>query len=103
MTRRVGLAAGFLLMALRPLGHGQESALSDAKDKTKSSPTSADASIAYARALRKAGHDQDALNELRRAQTFALGNQAVLVDWEIARTYIAKRDFTQAMTACGAI
>lgn len=103
MTRRVGLAFVSLVMTFAPAVFAQESALSDAKDKTKSAPTSADASIAYARALRKAGHDQDALNELRRAQTFALGNQAVMVNWEIARTYIAKRDFTQAMTACGAI
>src|ERR1043165_9604940 len=81
----------------------QESAINDAKDKTKTSPTSAEAAIAYAKAMRNAGKEDAALTELRRAQTFAQGGQAVLVDWETARTHISKRDFTNAMSACHAI
>ena len=81
----------------------QESAVNDAKDKTKTAPANAEASIAYAKALRRAGREGEALTELRRAQSFAVGGSAVLVDWEIARTHIAKRDFTAAMAACHAI
>lgn len=85
------------------LANAQESSLTDAKEKTKQSPTSADASIAYGRALRRAGRQNDALNELRRGQIFATGDAAITVEWEIARTHIAKRDFYSAMSACSAI
>jgi tetratricopeptide (TPR) repeat protein len=85
------------------LANAQESTLADAKEKTKQSPTSADASIAYGRALRRAGRENDSLNELRRGQMFATGDTAITVEWEIARTHIAKRDFYSAMNACSAI
>src|SRR5688572_6077922 len=85
------------------LASAQETALADAKSQTKQSPTSADAAIAYGRALRRAGREADALGELRRGQIFAKGDTAIVVEWEIARTHIAKRDFTAAMVACGAI
>jgi tetratricopeptide (TPR) repeat protein len=66
----------------------------------------ADASVAYGVALRRAGHEGEAMTELRRAQAIAKGSssdRAITADWEIARTYIAKRDFAGAMNACGLI
>jgi len=78
----------------------QESALTDAKDKAKQTPTSPDAAFTYGRALRRAGRETDALNELRRGQAFAQGPTAVKLTWEVARTYIAKRDFQHAMATC---
>lgn len=92
-----------LVAALATTAYAQESAINDAKDKTKQTPTSAEASMAYAKTLRNAGKENEALTELRRAQTFATGGSAVLVSWEIARTHIAKRDFTAAMSACHSI
>lgn len=103
MIRKVAWAAAILVSAFASRAGAQESAVSDAKDKTKQSPTSAEASITYARTLRSAGREGEALTELRRSQSFAAGGSAVLVDWEIARTHIAKRDFTAAMAACHAI
>lgn len=81
----------------------QESALAEAKNQTRQSPTSADASIAYGRALRRAGHANEALTEVHRGQSFAKGEGAIMAEWEIARTYIAKRDFNAAMGSCAAI
>mgnify|MGYP001101453057 CR=1 FL=1 len=81
----------------------QESALAAAKEKTRQAPTSAEAALAYGRALRVAGRDQQALAELRRGQALARGNDAIRLTWEIARTHIAKRDFFAAKSACLAI
>jgi tetratricopeptide (TPR) repeat protein len=63
----------------------------------------ADLAIGYGRALRRAGHDNEAMTELRRAQAIATGTSAVDAGWEVARTYIAKRDFFGAMNACGQV
>lgn len=103
MFRKEAWAGALVVLLGSSAAGAQESAITDAKDKTKTAPTSPEASIAYAKALRNAGKENEALTELRRAQTFATGGQAVLVDWEIARTHIAKRDFTNAMSACHAI
>jgi tetratricopeptide (TPR) repeat protein len=73
------------------------------KERARQSPTSADAALAYGRALRRAGLENEALTELRRGQIFAKGDTAITVGWEIARTQIAKRDFFSAMASCGAI
>ena len=81
----------------------QQSALAEAKDRTRQAPTSPEASIAYARALRRAGREGEALTELRRGQIFAKGDAAIDVEWEIARTHIAKRDFAAAMGSCRSI
>jgi tetratricopeptide (TPR) repeat protein len=43
------------------------------------------------------------MTELRRAQAIASGPTAVTAGWEIARTYIAKRDFFGAMNACATL
>lgn len=61
---------------------------------------SPEASIAKARSLRRAGRENEALGELRKAKAFAKGDAAAKIDWEIARTHIAKRDFQSAMATC---
>lgn len=81
----------------------QESAISEAKARARQAPTSPEASVAYARTLRRAGHENEALTELRRGQIFAKGDAAITAEWEIARTHIAKRDFSPAMASCKAI
>jgi tetratricopeptide (TPR) repeat protein len=81
----------------------QESALAEAKAKAQASPANADLAIGYGRALRRAGHETEAMTELRRAQAMATGPAAVNAGWEIARTYIAKRDFFGAKNACGQV
>jgi tetratricopeptide (TPR) repeat protein len=81
----------------------QESVLAEAKGRSRGGPANADAAIAYGRALRRAGHDGEALTELRRAQTIASGPSSVVAALEIARTYIAKRDYAGAMNACSAM
>ena len=64
--------------------------------------TSPDTSLAQGRQLRRAGKENDALAELRRARAAAAGkgDVAVKIEWEIARTHIAKRDFASAMSTC---
>ena len=81
----------------------QESGLAAAKDRTRKEPTSVEASLAYGRALRRAGRETEALTELRRGQVFAKGDAAITAGWEIARTHIAKRDFNAAMGACKSV
>jgi tetratricopeptide (TPR) repeat protein len=81
----------------------QQSVLAEMKEKTRQSPTSAEAALAYGRALQRAGQDQQALAELRRGQAFARENDAIWLTWEIARTHIAKRDFFAAKSACAGI
>lgn len=83
--------------------HAQESGVAAAKEKAKATPASAEAALSYGRALRRAGHETEALAELRRAKTFARGEMASKIEWEIARTHVAKREFQQAMSTCRAM
>src|SRR6476620_1566553 len=99
----VGMAVFGGIVVYPGSASAQESALSEAKDKTRQNPTSAEASLAYGRALRRAGREGEALTELRRGQIFAKGADTINVEWEIARTHIAKRDFNAAMNSCAAI
>lgn len=94
----MGLVGGSLFTTLP--ANAQESALVAAKDRVQKAPTSAEASIDLARALRRAGRETEALTELRRGQPFAKGEAAVMTEWEIARTYIARRDFATALRTC---
>lgn len=60
----------------------------------------AEDALAKGQSLRRAGKENDALAELRRAKTGATAAMIAKIDWEIARTHIAKRDFASAMSAC---
>jgi tetratricopeptide (TPR) repeat protein len=56
--------------------------------------------LAKGQSLRRSGKENDALVELRRAKVGTTGAMATKIDWEIARTHIAKRDFASAMATC---
>ena len=95
---------GGIVCSTRPAS-AQESALVESKERARKAPMNVDAALSYGRALRRSGRDAEAMTELRRAQTFARdrgeASRTVDVDWEIARTSIARRDFSGAMNACG--
>ncbi|HEY8075542.1 MAG TPA: tetratricopeptide repeat protein [Labilithrix sp.] len=102
--KAVGAGLGLVVGVLLSTGGAvaQESGVGEARDAAKKSPASADAALAYGRALRRAGRDNDALTELRRAEGLTGGKADVAahVEWEIARTHIAKRDFQAALATC---
>ncbi len=59
--------------------------------------------LALGRALRRAGHTDDALTELRRGASLASGHEAsvaIKLHYEIARSLLDKRDFGQAIVTC---
>lgn len=56
--------------------------------------------LAKGQSLRRSGKENDALTELRRAKVGTTGVMTTRIDWEIARTHIAKRDFASAMSTC---
>lgn len=95
-------AAGGIVCTTSPAA-AQESALAAAKERTRREPISPEAAIAYGRALRRAGREVEALAELRRGRVFAKGEAEIAIDWEIARTHIAKRDFYAAANACAEV
>ena len=88
-------------MASAPAG-AQESAVDAARDKSKAAPMSVEASLAYGFALRRAGREAEALTELRRAYGVSAGKGEIgaRVQWELARAYIARREFEPAMATC---
>jgi tetratricopeptide (TPR) repeat protein len=88
-------------MASAPAG-AQESGVDAARDKAKAAPASVDASLAYGQALRRAGREAEALTELRRGLGVSGGRGEIAgrVQWEIARTHIARREFEPAMAVC---
>lgn len=84
---------------------GQETSLAGTRDRAKASPASPEASLAYGTALRRAGHEADALRELRRGAALAASKPdlAARLQWEIARTQIAQRQFEASMATCGTL
>jgi len=103
-SRTIGLAVVTLLGVLftTSTGSAQESGVTEARDRAHANAASAEASLTYGRALRRAGHEAEALTELRRGLNLTAGHPdlAAKVEWEIARTHIAKRDFQQALAEC---
>jgi tetratricopeptide (TPR) repeat protein len=103
-SRALGIGLSVLLgvVCTTAAAAAQESSLADAKLRATGKGASAESAMAYGRALRRAGHEAEALTELRRALGLAgaRGDLAAQIDWEIARTHIAKRDFTSAMATC---
>lgn len=88
-------------IAAAPAG-AQESGVDAASARAKAAPTSVEASLAYGQALRRAGREAEALTELRRGYGVSggKGELAGRVQWEIARTYIARREFEPALATC---
>lgn len=97
----LSLVGASLFTTLTAAAH--EPAVAAAKERVQKEPTSVAASIALGSALRRAGHETEALTELRRAQASAKGDVALQAEWEIARTHIARRDFATALRTCQAI
>jgi tetratricopeptide (TPR) repeat protein len=83
--------------------HAQQSGVAEAKERANAAPTNPEAALSYGRALRRAGREADALAELRRGRLFAKDDLAVRLEWEIARTHVARRDFHQALGTCRAM
>src|SRR5258706_16265721 len=91
-----------LTLALTPtLAGAQESVLDAKKAAARGAAMDARAAIEYGRALRRAGHENEATAELRRASALAQptvsASLAIEARWELARTAIAKHEFQQAM------
>lgn len=98
----IWVAGGIVCTTAEP-AFAQESVLAAAKERTRQQAVSPDAALAYGRALRRAGREPEALTELRRGRIFAKGEMEITIDWEIARTHIAKRDFYAAANACAEV
>ena len=96
------LSAAVCSVAVR--AEAQESQLDSLRKATQASATDPAASLAYGRALRRAGRYTEAANELRRGYGFATANPRVLADlhWEVARVQMDRHDFFQARAECGA-
>src|SRR5690242_19600464 len=105
--RRILAGAALLLGVLctTATAQGQETSLASARERVKASPASADAALAYGRALRRAGHEGEALRELRRGLGLAAGKPdlAARLTWEVARTQVAQRQFETSMATCGTL
>lgn len=92
---------GVAILLLATGASAQESGLDAAKNQASSSATDPAAALNYGRALRRAGRYDDAVRELRRGVAIARAADALAnLHWEIARVWIDKRDFPQAMVAC---
>src|SRR5579859_6009464 len=93
-----------LVLCMTSQAHAQESVLDAKKAATRAAANDAKAAIEYGRALRRAGHDADALQELRRAAALApSGALGIEARWELARTAITKHEFQQAMAHCRSV
>jgi tetratricopeptide (TPR) repeat protein len=100
------LGVAFTMAASSPqLASAQESGVAEAQAKAKATPMSPEASLAYGQALRRAGREAEALVELRRglAVSGGKGEIAGRMQWEIARTFIARREFEPAIATCRAM
>jgi tetratricopeptide (TPR) repeat protein len=84
----------------------QESLLDAARGASRAAPMDPSLALRYGVALRRAGHDTEAAQELRRGAAVAGTAQnetVVMLRYELARTAIARRDFWGAMSACRSI
>jgi tetratricopeptide (TPR) repeat protein len=91
-------------MAAAPAG-AQESGVDAARERAKAAPMNVEASLAYGQALRRAGREAEALTELRRGFGASGGKTELAgrVQWELARTHIARREFEPAIATCRAM
>lgn len=101
----LGVACTIALLAPSIPAGAQEAGLAEARERVKAAPLSPEASLVYGQALRKAGHEGEALTELRRGVALAANrpDASALLKWELARTHIAKREFEQAYWLCNGI
>jgi len=102
---RVGIAFGLALtvgFAAHQAG-AQESLLEARRTAARSASSDAGVALQYGVALRRAGHDAEAAQELRHGAALPGGSQGdtgIMLRFELARTAIDRRDFQGAMAAC---
>src|SRR5438046_3022750 len=85
------------------LAGAQESQLDGLRAAARAAPNDAAPALALGRALRRAGHEQDAIQELRRGfhlPNGRMGDTAIALHWEIARAHMSLKDFGSAMVSC---
>ena len=101
-TTALALVLGVAFSMTAAPATAQESGVDAARDKAKAAPMSVEASLAYGQALRRAGREAEALTELRRGYGLSGGRGELggRIQWELARTYIARREFEPAMATC---
>jgi tetratricopeptide (TPR) repeat protein len=99
----MAVAALLALLGVTSRASAQESSLDALQIGSRGKPSDVAASMAYGRALRRAGRYADALTELRRGQAYAKGQAAIDVRYEMARVAIDKRDHNGAMSVCRSI
>lgn len=98
----LALAVGVLFTMSESRAHAEEPGVAEAHDKVRATPASPEAAMTYAIALRRAGHENESIAELRRAIGVSGGRPDMVarLQLEIARTQIAKREFEAAMATC---
>lgn len=103
-SRAFGIGIALVLGVVCTTAFAQESAVSEAQGRAKAAPTDPEAALSYGRALRRAGREAEALAELRRAFSVSSGREiGSRIQWEIARTHVARRDFSNALATCRAM
>jgi len=91
------------LLAVSSIAHAQESALDSARAAVRANANDPSAAAALGRALRRAGRYAESVTELRRGAATLAGHQpdaAIKLHVELARTFIAQRDYSRAMVEC---
>lgn len=92
------LASFFMTSPVR----GQETQVEGLRVTARAHPGDLDATLALARALRRAGRSKEAENELYRATALARSSAKALaaIDLELASVYIDRDDFARAFATC---
>jgi tetratricopeptide (TPR) repeat protein len=98
-ARVLGVVAALAIAG--PVASAQETQIPTLKAAAAAAPGDAEVALSLGRALRRAGHLNDAGAALRQARALA-GNPAVAlrVDWELERLQADRRDFVQANVVC---
>jgi tetratricopeptide (TPR) repeat protein len=83
----------------------QESQIDSLRTTARSNGSDAAAALALARALRRAGHVNEAIAETRRGIAIGASKPDAMLElhWELARAHMDQHDFRQALGACGAL
>ncbi len=103
VARSLSCAVVAAVLAWSVSSVAQESSLDGLRASAKAAPNDPNAALSLGRALRRAGHDDEAIVELRRGASLwngRSGEVSVTLHYELARAHIAKRDFPQAMVQC---
>src|SRR5277367_1416918 len=89
MRVRLALALALAVGLAAPVARAQESVLDARRAAARATPSDAGASLQYGVALRRAGRDAEAAQELRRGAALPSGGQGdagIMLRFELART-----------------